>query len=75
MAETFSKPGTSDVSPADRKKLRFLIAHYMKKPHPFAACKRDQMKHGLSEEHANRRCAVLKDLGTGTTKWREGSKG
>lgn len=70
MAEQFTKPGTANVSPADRKKLRPLILHYMKKPHPFTACVRDQMKHGLSREHANRRCAVIKDLGRGTTKWR-----
>jgi hypothetical protein len=63
MAETFSKPGTADVSPADRKKLRALIAHYAKKPHPFTACYRDQIKHGLSPEHAKRRCAVIKKLG------------
>lgn len=70
MAETFSKPGTADVSPADRVKLRHLIAHYMKKKKPFTACYRDQIKHGLSPDHAARRCAVLKDLGRGTTKWR-----
>lgn len=74
MAEQFTKPGTANVSPADRTKLRFLIAYYMKKPHPFTSCKRDQIKHGLSEDHANRRCAVLKDLGTGTTKWRKGNQ-
>lgn len=74
MAETFSKPGTSDVTPADKKKLRPLILHYMKQPHPFTACVRDQIKHGVSPDHARRRCAVLKDLGTGTTKWRKGSK-
>lgn len=72
LAETFSKPGTADVTPADRKKLAGLLKHYAKKAHPFGACKRDQMKHGLTEDHANRRCAVLKDLIKGTTKWRKG---
>ncbi len=72
LAEAFTKPGTANVSPADRAKLRGLINHYMKMAHPFTQCVRDQIKHGLSEDHANRRCAVLKDLGTGTTKWREG---
>lgn len=70
MPETFSKPGTADVSAADLKKLRPLILHYMKKAHPFTACYKDQIKHGLSPGHAARRCAVLKDLGRGTTKWR-----
>ena len=74
MAEMFTKPGTANVSPSDRVKLRFLIAHYMKKAHPFTSCYRDQIKHGLTPDHAARRCAVLKDLGTGTTKWRKGNQ-
>ncbi|HEV2791852.1 MAG TPA: peptidoglycan-binding domain-containing protein, partial [Solirubrobacterales bacterium] len=32
------------------------------------------MKHGLSADHANRRCAVVKDLIKGTTKWRGKAK-
>ncbi len=72
LAETFSKPGTADVTPADRAKLAGLLKHYRGMTHPFRACKRDQMKHGLSEDHANRRCAVIKDLIEGNTKWREG---
>lgn len=68
--ETFSKPGTADVTPSDRKKLAGLLKHYGKMAHPFSVCKRDQIKHGLTEEHANRRCAVIKDLIRGTTKWR-----
>lgn len=70
MAERFTKPGTANVSASDRKKLSPLILYYMKKPHPFTSCYRDQIKHGLSPDHAARRCAVLKDLGRGTTKWR-----
>jgi hypothetical protein len=70
MAEQFTKPGTSNVSAADRKKLKGLLLHYAKQPHPFTACYRDQIKHGLSPDHAARRCAVLKDLIKGTTKWR-----
>lgn len=69
-AEQFTKPGTANVSPSDLAKLRPLMAHYAKMPHPFTSCKRDQIKHGLTEDHANRRCAVLKDLIRGTTKWR-----
>jgi peptidoglycan hydrolase-like protein with peptidoglycan-binding domain len=60
--ETFSKPGTADVTPGDRKKLSGLLKHYAKEAHPFTACKRDQVKHGLSDDHANRRCAVIKAL-------------
>lgn len=70
MAEKFTKPGTANVSASDKKKLSPLIKHYMGMAHPFTACVRDQKKHGLSDDHAKRRCAVLKDLGTGTTKWR-----
>lgn len=61
-AETFSKPGTADVTAGDRKKLAPLIRHYGKMAHPFTSCKRDQLRHGLSEQHANRRCSVLKSL-------------
>jgi hypothetical protein len=74
LAEVFTKPGTANVTPADRKKLASLLKHYASKPHPFASCKRDQMRHGLSEEHANRRCAVIKDLIVGNTRWRGGDK-
>lgn len=74
MVEIATKPGTANVSPADKKKLSGLLKHYAKKAHPFSACKRDQVKHGLSPEHANRRCAVLKDIIRGNTKWRKGGK-
>lgn len=69
LANGFSK-GTANVSPGDMKKLKGLLAHYAKKAHPFTACVRDQKKHGLSDDHAKKRCAVLKDLIKGTTKWR-----
>ena len=65
MAETFSKPGTADVTPSDRKKLKGIILHYAKQKHPFTACYRDQIKHGLSDDNAKRRCAVVKALGKG----------
>jgi hypothetical protein len=68
--ETFSKPGTADVTPEDLKHLRPLLEHYRKSPKPFTSCKRDQIKHGLSEDHANRRCAVIADLIHGSTNWR-----
>lgn len=66
----FTKPGTANVSPEDRRKLLPLLKYYRSKAHPFTACYRDQIKHGLTPDHAKRRCAVLKDLITGTTKWR-----
>lgn len=62
MAETFSKPGTADVTPADKKKLKGLLKHYCSMEHPFTVCVRDQRKHGVGEDHAKRRCAVLKAL-------------
>lgn len=66
--ETFSKPGAGDVTADDRKKLSGILKHYAKAAKPFTECKRDQIKHGLSEDHANRRCAVIKTLiGKGTT--------
>ena len=72
--ETFSKPGTADVTAGDRKKLSGLLKHYAAMAHPFTTCVRDQIKHGLAKDHANRRCAVIKDLIKGTTKWRGKAK-
>lgn len=60
--ETFSKPGTADVTPADRKNLKGLIGWARSQAHPFGACKKKALSQGLSEDHANRRCAVLKAL-------------
>jgi peptidoglycan hydrolase-like protein with peptidoglycan-binding domain len=57
-AEQFTKPGTANASPADVKRLGPLMKHYKGMAHPFTACKRDQLKHGLSEDHANRRCVA-----------------
>jgi hypothetical protein len=74
MAERFTKPGTANISPSDKKKLTPLEMHYLKMAHPFTSCVRDQRKHGLSKDHANRRCAVLIDDARGTTKWRSGGK-
>lgn len=73
-AET-GKPGTNfkQVGPGARKKLSPLIKHYMKKPHPFTSCVRDNTKR-FGPERAKRVCAVLKDLGRNTTKWRKGGK-
>ena len=47
-----------------------LIRHYMKKPHPFTACVRDNRKRFGPRTEAI--CAGLKDLATGTHSWRKG---
>jgi hypothetical protein len=67
--------GHLDVGPDARKKLRFLIRYYMKKPHPFTACVRDNTKR-FGSEGAKRVCATLKDIGEGdNTHWRKGGRG
>lgn len=60
-----------NVGPEARRKLSGLIKFYMSKPHPFAACVRDNTKR-FGPEGAKRVCATLKDIGSGTTKWRKG---
>jgi hypothetical protein len=57
------------VTPSDRYHLRNLIAYYRKKPHPFTSCYRDNVKR-WGPELTKKRCAVLKDLIVGNTKWR-----
>jgi Putative phage serine protease XkdF len=74
VEKVLGPPGT-DIArnqAAARGPLRHLIAYYMKKPKPFTACVRDNTKR-FGPERAQRVCAVLKDLGTGTTHWRHGS--
>lgn len=63
----------ADVGPEARSKLRNLIRYYMGKKHPFTACVRDNTKR-FGKERAERICATLKDIGTGTTKWRNRGK-
>ena len=74
MAEV-GKPGTNwkAVTPENRKKVSGLVRFYMKKPHPFTACVRDNTKR-FGPERAKRVCAVVKDLGHGGTGWRKGGK-
>ena len=69
------KPGINwlQVAPEDRKRLEGLIEHYRGKPHPFAACVRDNTER-FGRERAERVCAVLKDLIEGGTGWRKGAK-
>lgn len=72
LDELFVHLGAEKVGPDARKKLRGLIRHYMKKPHPFSACVRDNTKR-FGPERAKRICATLKDVGKGTKKWRKGN--
>lgn len=66
-----ARPGTNftKIPAKNVKRLSPIIKHYRGMAHPFSTCVRDQMKHGLSRDHANRRCAVVKDLGQGSTAW------
>lgn len=58
-----------DVGPSARKKLAPVIRKFMRSAHPHRACMRACAKHGFFEDCAAG-CATLKDIGTGTTKWR-----
>ncbi len=60
----------ADVSPEDRKKLSGILAWMMRSPHPFTKCHKALLAHGWSDDRAKKTCAVLKDVATGTTKWR-----
>ena len=60
-----------DVDPEARGKLRKLLAHYAKKPHPFRACVKDNMKR-FGPGRTEKVCATLKDIIRGTTRWRKG---
>ena len=61
--------GAENASPADRAKLRGLLAHYRKKKHPFRACVRDNTKR-FGKDGAERICATLKDIIEGNPYWR-----
>jgi hypothetical protein len=69
------KPGINhkQVGADARKKLGPLVRHYMKQAHPFTSCVNDNTKR-FGKDRAERVCAVLKDVGKGTTKWRKGGK-
>lgn len=56
------------VGPKARHKLKGILQHYAKDPHPFTSCVRDNRKRFGPD--AERVCAVLKDIIRGTTKWR-----
>lgn len=62
------------VSPESRKKIGPIVKHYMNDPHPFTACVRDNRKRFPEPGRAEKICAVVKDMGMRTTKWRKGDK-
>lgn len=68
----FSEADT--VSPQAREKLRGILKHYAKSPHPFRACVRDNMKR-FGPGRTEKVCAVLKDIIRGTTSWRHHEDG
>lgn len=57
------------VGPDARHKLRGILKHYAKMPHPFRACVKDNTKR-FGPGRVERVCAVLKDIIRGTTHWR-----
>lgn len=59
------------VGPEARYKLRNLLKYYAKKPRPFTACYRDNLKR-FGPQRTAEVCATLKDIMEGTTKWRHG---
>jgi hypothetical protein len=67
------KPGTNwkQVTPENRKRVNPLVQHYMKMAHPFTVCVADNTKR-FGPERAKKVCAVVKDMGRRTTKWRKG---
>lgn len=52
-----------------RKKVAPLVNHYAKMAHPFTACVADNTKR-FGPDRAKRICAVVKDMGRRSTKWR-----
>lgn len=73
-AET-GKPGTNwkQVTPDHKRKIGPIVRHYMGKAHPFRECVRDNRERFGAD--AEKVCAVVKDMGEKTTKWRKGGKG
>jgi hypothetical protein len=67
MLMTFSNADA--VGPDARHKLKGILRHYAKEPHPFRACVRDNTKR-FGPGRVEKVCAVVKDIIRGTTKWR-----
>lgn len=57
------------VGPHAKVKLRNLLKYYAKKPHPFTACVRDNMKR-FGPGRTEAVCATLKDVIRGRKDWR-----
>jgi len=74
LTEEEGKPGTNwkQVKGEDRKRINPIVRHYMKMAHPFTACVRDNTKR-FGPDRAKRICAVVKDMGERSTKWRNSS--
>jgi hypothetical protein len=70
MAET-GKPGTNwkQVKGDARRRVAPLVNHYAKMAHPFTQCVADNTKR-FGPDGAKRVCAVVKDMGRRSTKWR-----
>jgi hypothetical protein len=64
------KPGPNykQVSPEAKHRLRGILRHYAKEPHPFRACVRDNRKRFGPRTEAV--CAVVKDIIRDRTDWR-----
>lgn len=67
LDRVFSEADT--VGPEARQKLRGILRHYAKDPHPFRACVTDNMKR-FGPGRTEAVCATLKDIIRGTTHWR-----
>jgi HK97 family phage prohead protease len=63
-----------DAGPHARDNLKYLIRYYLGKAHPFTNCVTDNTKR-FGADGADRVCATLKDVGLGTTHWRNGGRG
>lgn len=63
----FSEADT--VGPEARHKLKGILRHYAKSPHPFRDCVKDNMKR-FGPGRTEAVCATLKDIIRGTTRWR-----
>lgn len=54
-----------------RKRINSIVKHYAGMAHPFTQCVADNTKR-FGPERAKRVCAVVKDMGRQSTKWRKG---
>lgn len=59
------------ISPHAKFKLRDILKHYAKMPHPFRACVKDNLKR-FGPGRVEAVCATLKDTIVGNKNWRKG---